>query len=209
MIIELVAVGNKTEAYVERCLSSGFNIISSDDNNKGRTIVIQSLLYALGNEPAFPTSFEYKKHYYYIRFQEKGVIYHLCRYNDGFVLKHQSTLMIFDNVGELKRYWTKQIFTLPYIIKSQVARIVDPILFVQIFFVGQDKKDTSNVEHSDFYNKNEFIEMLYSAFGLNGIQLHPEDIEQVKSSIAALKNERTLLLKQHKILKSPKGPCVF
>lgn len=209
MMIELVAVGNETEAYVERCLSSGFNIISSDDNNKGKTIVIQSLLYTLGNEPTFPTSFEYKKYYYYIRFKEKNVIYHLCRYNDGFVLKHQSTLMIFDNVGELKRYWTKHIFTLPSIIKNQVTRIVDPMLFVQIFFVGQDKKDTSNIAHSGFYNKNDFMEMLYSAFGLSGIQLRQEDIDRIKSSITALKDERTLLFKQHKILKSPKGPIRF
>lgn len=71
MIIKKVAVGNSTEAFVEEQFESGLNIISSDDNNKGKTIVIQSMMYAIGNEPTFPTTFEYKNYYYYVEFQVK------------------------------------------------------------------------------------------------------------------------------------------
>lgn len=59
MKILRVAVGNSKEAFIESRFTEGLNIISSDDNNKGKTIVIQSMMYALGNEPTFPTSFEY------------------------------------------------------------------------------------------------------------------------------------------------------
>ena len=58
MKIRKVAVGNAAEAFIEGNFTNGVNIISSDDNNKGKTIVIQSMMYALGNEPTFPTSFE-------------------------------------------------------------------------------------------------------------------------------------------------------
>lgn len=51
MIIKKIAVGNLEEAFIEDSLSKDFNIISSDDNNKGKTIIIQSLMYALGNDP--------------------------------------------------------------------------------------------------------------------------------------------------------------
>ena len=68
MIIKRTAVGNKEEAFIESGFSQGINIISSDDNNKGKTIVIQSMMYALGNEPAFPTSFDYKQYYHFIEF---------------------------------------------------------------------------------------------------------------------------------------------
>ena len=61
MIINKIAVGNNVEAFVEDNFSSGLNIISSDDNNKGKTIAIQSMMYAIGNEPTFPTTFDYKK----------------------------------------------------------------------------------------------------------------------------------------------------
>ena len=56
MKIKRTAVGNKQEAFIENGFADGLNIISSDDNNKGKTIAIQSMMYALGNEPAFPTS---------------------------------------------------------------------------------------------------------------------------------------------------------
>lgn len=54
MKIRKVAVGNAAEAFIEGNFTNGVNIISSDDNNKGKTIVIQSMMYALGNEPTFP-----------------------------------------------------------------------------------------------------------------------------------------------------------
>ena len=44
MKIRKVAVGNAAEAFIEGNFTNGVNIISSDDNNKGKTIVIQSLL---------------------------------------------------------------------------------------------------------------------------------------------------------------------
>lgn len=118
MIIRKVAVGDKAESYVENNLTEGINVISSDDNNKGKTIILQSMMYAIGNEPSFPVSFEYRNYYYYIEFEVSGRLFCLCRYNDSFVLRYETTLMIFDNVAELKRHWTKYIFELPVIIKS-------------------------------------------------------------------------------------------
>ena len=140
MIIKKVAVGNSTEAFVEEQFESGLNIISSDDNNKGKTIVIQSMMYAIGNEPTFPTTFEYKNYYYYVEFQVKEKIFKVCRYGDNFAIIDDKKLMLFDSVSELKRYWTKYIFKLPQIVKNQISKIVDPVLFFQLFFVGQDKK---------------------------------------------------------------------
>ncbi len=204
-----VAVGNSTEAFVECGFTSGVNIISSDDNNKGKTIVIQSMMYALGNDPTFPTSFEFQKYYYYIEFEESGKTYQICRSGDGFVLKQGSSVLIFDNVSELKRYWSKNILPLPSIVKNQLARIVDPVLYVQLFFVGQDKKDTSNIAHHGFYNKQDYIEMLYACADLGAEQLSQERIDEIKNRISTLSDERKLLLQQHKILKSKKTPVSY
>ena len=55
---------------------------------------------------------------------------------------------------------SKHIFPLPHIIKNQLSKIVDPVLFLQLFFVGQDKKDTSNISHAGFYNKADFYNMI-------------------------------------------------
>ena len=76
MKIRKVAVGYAAEAFIEGYFT-----------------------YALGNEPTFPTSFEFQKYYYYIEFEEAGIIFKLCRSGDGFVLKRESTVLIFDNVS--------------------------------------------------------------------------------------------------------------
>lgn len=209
MIIKKTAVGNKNEAFIESDFHKGLNIISSDDNNKGKTIEIQSMMYALGNDPAFPTTFEYKNYYHYIEFEVDGTTYKLCRFNNGFVLKHDSVLMLFDNVSELKRYWNKHIFTLPNIVKNQISKIVDPVLFLQLFFVGQDKKDTSNISHAGFYNKADFYNMLYDICDLSGLELNEDEIKKIKEQLAKLKSERELLIKQHKILKSQETPVSY
>ena len=209
MIIKKTAVGNKNEAFIESNFHTGLNIISSDENNKGKTIEIQSMMYALGNDPAFPTTFEYKNYYHYIEFEVAGTIYKLCRFNNGFVLKHNSVLMLFDNVSELKRYWNKHIFEIPNIVKNQISKIVDPVLFLQLFFVGQDKKDTSNISHAGFYNKTDFYNMLYDICDLSGLDLDEDEIKKIKEQLARLKSERELLIKQHKILKSKNTPVSY
>lgn len=44
MIIHKVALGNNEEAFIEDTFSDGLNILLSDDNNKGKTIITQSML---------------------------------------------------------------------------------------------------------------------------------------------------------------------
>ena len=209
MIIKKVAVGNNMEAFVEESFESGLNIISSDDNNKGKTIIIQSMMYAIGNEPTFPTTFEYKKYYYYVEFEVNDKLFKICRYGDDFALIDDKRLMLFDSVSELKRYWTKYIFELPQIVKNQISKIVDPVLFFQLFFVGQDKKDTSNISHSGLYNKKDFEEMIYSILDLSEYKLDLDEIEQIKTELISLKDEKKSLIKQHKILSSKKSPVQY
>ncbi|WP_235206858.1 hypothetical protein [Paenibacillus tyrfis] len=117
MIIQKVAIGNSEEAYVESSFSKSLNVISSDDNNRGKTILIQSLMYCLGNVPVFPSTFNYLDYYHIVVFLVEDKQYTLCRKADSFILKNDNTLMVFDSISELKRYWTKKIFKLPTIIK--------------------------------------------------------------------------------------------
>lgn len=209
MIIKKMAVGNNDEAFIEKDFSTGVNIISSDDNNKGKTIVIQSIMYAMGNEPVFPHSFDCNNYYHYVEFEHDNIVYRICRYNNSFVLAYNSVLMIFDNVSELKRYWTKYIFSLPQIYKNQILKVVDPVLFFQLFFIGQDKKDTSNIANAGLYNKQDFYNMLFDICNASGLSLNDEEIKTIKSELKELKDERETLLKQYKILKSNKKAVTY
>ncbi len=205
-----VAVGNNKESFIESRLSAGVNIISSDDNNRGKTIVIQSMMYAIGNEPSFPTSFSYKDYYYYVELEEGGQRYQICRSSKGFVVKKSNSCWLLENVSEFKRFWNVHISRLPVIYKKNREIIVDPVLFFQMFFIGQDKKDTSNVAHHGYYNKNDFIEMLFS-YSNGSVAIPPshENIDSIKQQIFSLKAEKKILLAQNKILKSKHAPTSY
>lgn len=197
-----VAVGNTEEAFIEDNFRDGVNIISSDENNKGKTIIIQSMMYAMGNKPTFPNSFEYKKYYYYVMIEEKSKIYQICRSENGFIIKDLFSIHIIDNISDFKRFWDKNISPLPTILKNQQTKMVDPELFVQLFFVGQDKKDTSNIANAGYYNKQDFNEMIYSYAGIDGEKLSLDEVAKIKATLSQSNNEKHTLLKQHKILKS-------
>lgn len=207
MLILNVAIGNEKEAFIQENPFSpnSINIISSDDNNRGKTILVQSMMYCFGNIPTFPSSFEYKNYYYIVEFQIRGKNYFLCRKENTFILKNSDNILFFNGISEFKRYWNKFIFILPTINKNGEPKIIDPELFLQLFFVGQDKKDSSNIVNSGFYNKDDFYNMLYSLLipDLNFIE-DKKLISDYKKKIGELKNERSILIKENKILTSSK-----
>ena len=132
------------------------NIIFSDDNNKGKTIVIQAIMYCLGNIPAFPSAFDYENYYFILYIEQDGKLIKICRKNKNFVIRKDEEYTVFDNTAEFKRYWNKNIQKLPIIKKDSIYKIVDPELLVQIFFVGQDKKVTYDIVNKGFYKKEDF-----------------------------------------------------
>ncbi|HEN3015781.1 TPA: hypothetical protein U4V48_002044, partial [Streptococcus agalactiae] len=53
MLIKKIAFGNLEEAFIEKRLTDGVNIIYSDENNKGKTLLFQAFMYSIGNTPIF------------------------------------------------------------------------------------------------------------------------------------------------------------
>lgn len=204
MIIKRVSIGNEKEAYVENRFSKGINIISSDDNNKGKTIVIQSMMYALGNEPLFPSSLNFKEYYHTVEFTIDNHDVSICRKDKSFVVSFRGSINIFDSTSEFKYYMHKVIFPFPIIIKDGYEKLVDPLLFYQLFFLGQDKKDTSDIILNGYYKKKDFINMLYSVYNIP-LGYSDDFDEDIGIKLKELKSTKKELLKKHKILKSAFG----
>lgn len=190
MIIKIVALGNNEESYIEKRISDGVNIILSDDNNKGKTILIQSMFYAMGNNPIFPASFDYKNYYYYLKFEHNNMDYEIVRKGDSFIIQTNDRLHILDGVSELKRYWTKEIFELPEFQFKGKQHLSDMELFVQLFFVGQDSKNTSTIFNSGYYHKDDFINMLLSYSGVSVKNVTSDDERRIKRELEKLRFAR-------------------
>lgn len=190
MKIIKIAIGNNEEAFIENSFLDGLNIISSDDNNKGKTIVIQSILYAIGNKPIFPSSFNYRDYYYYLEFEHDQKKYIILRTADSFAVKADDGFRLFEGVSELKRYWSSNIFTLPSIPFNGSVSIVDIELFAQLFYVAQDGKDTSTIFNQGYYHKEDFKNMVLSFAGDYSSDMSPSEIKKIKDTIAQLKKKR-------------------
>lgn len=201
MIITKVAIGNNERAFVEDRFVNNMNIISSDDNNKGKTILIQGMMYALGNTPTFPVSFDYKSFYFIVEFKINNKLYKVCRYKDNYIIKFENELRQLENTSEFRRFWDKEISLLPKIVKNNNLVLVHPELFVQLFFVGQDKKNTSTIANPNYYKNDDFYNMLYWICGVK-IHIDETELKKQKKQLQDLVHAKKILLRENKILNS-------
>ena len=136
MRINKVAFGNTEEAFIEEHLSHGVNIIYSDDNNKGKTLLIQGMMYAIGNDPIFPSGFNYNNYYFYVNISFENIEFEFLRKKNTVMVRSKDFLQICDSISELKYFIHKNIFQLFKIPKKEESKLVDLSLFYQIFFIG-------------------------------------------------------------------------
>ncbi len=160
MQIKKIAFGDRVEAFIEERLTDTVNIIYSNENNKGKTLVVQAALFAMGNYPVFPAGFDYRKYYFYVAADIDSTTYEFLRKNGTFLVRAYGICHTFTSTSELKYYIDKNIFSLPKIMKGSEEKIVDPELYYQLFFVGQDKRNSSTVQNAGYYNKTDFKNML-------------------------------------------------
>lgn len=81
------------------------------------------------------------------------------------IVKDEKSFSIYDSVSDFKRFFDKRIYKLPVIFKDNKEKLAELDLFIQLFFVGQDSRDTSKIFNSSYCNKDDFINMIYSYMG--------------------------------------------
>jgi len=201
MKIKVAAFGNYNEAFIEDRFIDGVNIIYSNDNNKGKTLVIQGLLFALGNTPIFPSGFDKRKYFFYTKIEVGKVEYEFLRKNRTIIVKSEGIWQKFDSISELKYFINKHLFSLPTIKKNNENKIVDIDLYYQLFFVGQDKRNTSNIQNAGQYNKADFGNMLRSMIGSKEAPLFELNEEQIKKKIKEKEGEKRPLSRKLQLVK--------
>lgn len=191
--------GNRQEAFLEDRFTDGVNIIYSQDNNKGKTLVMQAILYAIGNESIFPSGFDFNNYYFYVETLINNKVYKFLRKKNTIVTIGPDLYRVCDSITEFKNFLNESIFELPYILKDNKKSIVSPMLFYQIFFIGQDKRNSSNIFNNGQYNKKDFWNMLctingYPTFDIDEEEKQIDDkIKNYRFEIKKLKKNLTIL----------------
>ena len=181
MIIKKIAVGNYDEAFIENRFQNKTNIIFSNDNNRGKTIVMQSLAHSIGNESIFPSTFESKDYYFYSNIDFEDLNFEFLRKGNSILVLHNNELSVFSSISEFKYFFDKKIYKLPKIDSKGELRTVDLSLFYELFFLGQDKRNTSNLIVKGRNNKEDFKKMIFSLKGVTTTSYNKYDIEELKN----------------------------
>lgn len=201
MIIKTIALGNDNEAFIENRFSDKTNIIFSNENNRGKTLVMQGILYSMGYDSIFPTGFNAKKYYFYSEIIFENGTYEFLRKGNSIIVLNNDISILFNSITEFKYYFDKEIIKLPQIAKDGKLKKVDLSLFYELFFLGQDKRNTSNIISKGQNNKVDFLNMIYSIAGIEEVINDSVDIEILKNQRNSIKIEIKDETKKMKILK--------
>ena len=192
--------GNRNEAFVEENFSEHVNIIYSDENNKGKTLLMQGILYAIGNEAIFPSGFQSSEYYFFVEILIKDKVYKFLRKKNSIVILGENIFRVCNSIGEFKRFINENVFKLPSILKDDKLIIVDPMLYYQMFFLGQDKRNSSNIINNGHYNKKDFFNMLCTVNGFPLMDIEDEE-KEINKKISENRMEIKKLKKTIKFLK--------
>lgn len=198
MIIKTIAFGNWQEAFIESNIQNQVNVIFSDDNNRGKTLLVQSLMYCLGNSPIFPATFDDYNHYFYVKAEVDRSYIEIIRRRNNFSVLYKEELTIFDSVSDFKHFFDENIYRLPRYVSNGSLIVSDLSLFFQLFFLPQDKRNTSNTINHGYTNKEDFIEMIKSLATSDLYVPDSNEIKRLKEQIALRKREISKLIRRNK-----------
>lgn len=201
MLIKKIAFGDSEEAFVESRLSDGLNVIFSDDNNRGKTLVMQGLMFSLGYESIFPSSFNHKDKYFYSQVEIDNVTYEFLRKRNSIAIKTEDAIQIFNSVSETRYFVDKFVFSVPKIQKEGRNTVVDLSLLYELFFIGQDNRNPSGLISRGRFNKVDFKEMIYGLAGLSDDQASVDDIKAIREEIRSFKIQLKDMMKKISIIR--------
>lgn len=201
MIVKEVAFGNLNEAFIENRFENKTNIIFSNDNNRGKTLLMQSLIYSIGYESIFPNSFNPKKYYFYSKIEFNNSIFEFLRKGNSILVINDENFNVFSTISEFKYYFDKEIFKLPKIDKNGEQKLVDLSLLYELFFLGQDNRNTSNLIVKGQNNKVDFLNMIYSLLGVSISTSNKYDIENLKKEKSIIETKIKAETRKIKVIK--------
>ena len=199
--IKAVYIGNGAESYIEDRLTDGINVIYSLDNNRGKTILMQGAMYALGAIPTFPERFPYREYIYIVDLDVDGKEVSVLRSRNTFAVKTPDGLNAFESEADYSRYWSDNFRSLPSIVKNGRLTSAGLQLYTQMAFIGQDDTSSAKVTAGQF-NKSDFTEMLYAIAGLDRRELDSAEEAALKRRRDELKGQIKSLTKEASALKT-------
>lgn len=198
--VKKIYIGNKDESYIQDGFTDGVTIITSEDNHVGKTIVMQSIMFALGADAMFPSSFKHKQYLFIADIDADGHEISILRNKDYFVIKDGDTITPLESKSDFDEYWNGSIGEPPTIIKDGNPVRAGLSLYTQMAFVPQADRSTSNTL-GRYFNKADFMEMVFALRNLDARQMSSSMERELKRRRDELRTREKELSKQAQALK--------
>lgn len=189
---------SKTVSFTE-----GINIITSKDNQLGKSTIMKSMYYCLGGEVFFADRLNLKTKMHFLELEIKGESYVFIRHNKTIIVKEKLNVHKFNSSKELSHFLS-EILELKIMLETKEKKylIAPPVFTFLPYYIDQDYGWTPELK--SFNNLNQFDKnkrKIHSYFHLSlldekfvEMQVRKKEIEiEVKSLSDDVKNAETLL----------------
>lgn len=153
--------------------SNDINLITSDSNSKGKSVVMKSLYHTLGANSDFDDVFTKDNVLFDLQFENSGKSYRICRFKDSYrVFKEDVFVKAISkgNINELSLFFKEEIDTYVYLKNRQKTTELAPPAFLFIpYYLDQDlswKREQFPFNNIGQYEKLSRNELYYYHLGV-------------------------------------------
>lgn len=122
--------------------SEGVNLVTSDKNSRGKSVVMKSLYHSLGANSDFDDIFTKDNVLFDLQFEYDGELFRVCRFKDSYrVFKNSELIKTVKrgNINELSLFFKEEIDTYVYLKNREKTTELAPPAFLFIpYYLDQD-----------------------------------------------------------------------
>lgn len=149
----------------------GVNIITSSDNQVGKSTLMKSLYYTLGAEVFFAERFKVKTKVHILEFSVNDNTYECIRYNDIVVVRKNKNLTVKCTSATQLSEALKEIFGFSIFIENKQNEYVlaPPVYYFIPYYIDQDNgwvKDINSFDKLSQFNKDKRDTIYYYHLGI-------------------------------------------
>lgn len=171
IITRLLIIDVETKKAKSIDFKDGVNIITSSDNQVGKSTIMKSLYYSMGAEAFFSERFKLRTKVHILDFSVNKDTYTLIRYSDIMVIqKNKNKIIKCSNATQLSET-LKEIFGFSILIENKQNEFVlaPPVYYYTPYYIDQDNgwtKDIISFDKLSQFNKNKRDKIYYFHLGI-------------------------------------------
>lgn len=133
-------ISQKTSKKV--LFNEGINLITSESNSQGKSVIMKSLYHTLGANAEFDELFTKNNTLFDLMLEYKSIIYRVCRFKDSFRILKNGTLIKNvkkGNINELANFFKDELDAFVYLKNREKTTELAPPAFLFIpYYLDQD-----------------------------------------------------------------------